>query len=212
MSQHRLTFVHVDYPKQGFSQILNLGIMAASGSYIARLDDDDIADPNRLATQVRLLNADPNVVLVAGWANVVDSGGNVCYRIQPESDPGRVLLRQNVICHSTATFRRSTALQAGLYRPGIVGCEDYDLWLRFLSIGEVRVVQQTLVTYLLNPSGMSRDPVTRAVMRDLNRSRRAAQKRYGVPLIQRQFQRRSWEIPQRRANRTSRVLDRVQGE
>lgn len=55
----------------------NVAISKASGQYIARMDADDIAAPNRIAKQVAFLESHPEVVLVGTQAHVIDKNGVV---------------------------------------------------------------------------------------------------------------------------------------
>src|ERR1700710_2718911 len=59
-------------PPLGLVAALNRGIHAAGSSFIARMDADDIAWPDRLARQMTLLNSETNAAAVGtGW-RVVD--------------------------------------------------------------------------------------------------------------------------------------------
>jgi len=60
---------------RGLAARLNQGIDAARGSLLARLDADDIAYPERLAHQVRFLQAHPEVDLVGAGAVVFGDDG-----------------------------------------------------------------------------------------------------------------------------------------
>ena len=51
-------------PNTGLTDTLNVGLRAARGEYICRLDADDIAQPERCAIQARYLDAHPDCVLV----------------------------------------------------------------------------------------------------------------------------------------------------
>jgi len=50
--------------RQGMASALNAGVTASSGRYIAGMDADDIASPDRLRKQVDFLEAHPECVLV----------------------------------------------------------------------------------------------------------------------------------------------------
>lgn len=54
---------------------LNEGITTARGKFLARMDGDDIAYPNRLEIQLDYLYQHPEVDLVAGWVAVFRSDG-----------------------------------------------------------------------------------------------------------------------------------------
>ncbi len=57
---------------QGLPACLNQGIALAKGFYIARMDADDIAFPQRLAQQVAFLQSHPEIDLLATSALLID--------------------------------------------------------------------------------------------------------------------------------------------
>lgn len=67
--------VMADGAWRGLAARLNQGIDAARGSLLARLDADDVAFPERLALQVRFLQAHPEVDLVGAGAVVFGDEG-----------------------------------------------------------------------------------------------------------------------------------------
>jgi glycosyltransferase involved in cell wall biosynthesis len=191
-----LTVIHTNYLEIGFPEMLNLGIRASSGVYIARTDDDDYSHPNRLQLQVNLLERFPLTVLVGGWTNVVDQYGTIQYTIRPSGCPAHELLSDNVICHSSAVFLKSAALDVGGYSQNLPGCEDYDLWLKLITKGEIRTVQELIVDYFLNPIGISRVPIPVETLKQINQSRKHAQKYLKVGLFKSFSQRKKWETQQ----------------
>src|SRR5581483_11138356 len=56
----------------GLVASLNRGLAEARGAYVARADADDECLPDRLALQVPVLDAEPQVGVVGGWAELVD--------------------------------------------------------------------------------------------------------------------------------------------
>lgn len=62
---------------RGGDACANEGIKIARGKYIARMDADDIAHPERLEKQVAYLKKHPNVFLVGSNAYVIDAAGTV---------------------------------------------------------------------------------------------------------------------------------------
>lgn len=191
-----LTVIHTNYLEIGFPEMLNLGIRASKGVYIARIDDDDYSHPHRLQLQVNLLEQFPLTVLVGGWTNVVDQFGSIQYTIRPSGCPAHELLSDNVICHSSAVFLKSAALEVGGYGQNLPGCEDYDLWLKLITKGEIRAVQELIVDYFMNPIGISRVPIPIETLKQINQSRRKAQKHLNVGLLRSFSQRKKWETPQ----------------
>ena len=58
----------VDEGKRGFVGSLNRGCALARGTYIARMDADDISLPQRLEKQVQFLETHPHISLCGTWA------------------------------------------------------------------------------------------------------------------------------------------------
>ena len=76
-SDSRIRYVRHE-TNRGAAATRNTGIAHAKGEYIAFLDDDDECTPNRLADQVAVLDANPDVGMVYGWIEEMnDSTGTV---------------------------------------------------------------------------------------------------------------------------------------
>lgn len=134
----------------GLTKSLNRGLRVARGKYIARQDADDISMPERLAKQVSVLDTRPQVVLVGASARQVDETGcpigKAIRQENPHFNRWRLLFG-NYMIHSTTMFRREIALQIGGYDESLPYAQDYDLWSRLCSVGEVTQVQEILVEY-----------------------------------------------------------------
>ena len=55
----RITLLHE--PRIGIAHALNTGLACATGSYIARMDADDVSHPERIAKQAAYLDAHPEI-------------------------------------------------------------------------------------------------------------------------------------------------------
>jgi cellulose synthase/poly-beta-1,6-N-acetylglucosamine synthase-like glycosyltransferase len=141
-------------PGIGIVAALNHGLKQARGTYIARMDADDIARPHRLERQLAAL-ADPALGVIDGQVRFISDTGPVptgmhlyaewVNSIVSPADFDRELLVESPIVHPAATFRRELALQLGGYREGPFP-EDYDLWLRVHAQGyQLRKVPEVLV-------------------------------------------------------------------
>lgn len=118
----------------GVVAALNKGIAIAQGTYLARLDADDKAHPDRFQVQVDFLDSHPDVAAVGGWVQLIDQTGLDLHRTytRPTSNSGLlVFMRQNnPLIHSTVMMRADIIRKHGGYRSAFEGAEDYDLWLR----------------------------------------------------------------------------------
>ncbi len=72
----RLVVVRNDEP-QGLARSLNTALDRARGSYVARLDADDVALPDRLERQLAHLRANPGLAVVGSAVLEVDEGDRV---------------------------------------------------------------------------------------------------------------------------------------
>lgn len=133
----------------------NTGIGAATGVYVAFLDDDDEWLPGKLRAQLRRFEEAPDAVVV-GTAMVVDDGENQHVRLVPDEELSHeaFLRNRNPGLHSSSLmFRREELLgRLGLIDeqlPRSYG-EDYDILLRASELGRVSVVNEPLVRVLWN--------------------------------------------------------------
>ncbi len=122
----------------GLLEALNRGCNQAQGRYIARIDADDIALPDRFLHQVTLLDANPDIGLCGTQFETIGAGyseGRERYEawlnalLQPK-DIARELFVECPIPHPTFMMRRETFHTVGGYQDH-GWPEDYDLLMRF---------------------------------------------------------------------------------
>lgn len=143
----------------GLTPSLNRGIAAARGEFIARLDADDLATPDRLARQVAYLDTHPDVGLVGSWYRSVDLHGHLSDRRTPPSD--HVALRWDLLfhcpfAHSSVMWRREpVAATAGAYDPRYRYAMDWEFWVRIAAHMRVANVARVLTHYRNQPQSMT---------------------------------------------------------
>lgn len=123
--------------KKGFVEALNTGIEVAHGKYIARMDSDDISFRNRLELQVETMEKN-GLDLVGGWAYVIDEQGKTVGKLTPPTNSKQIrkmIMVHNPFLHSSVIFKKSILKKTGLYNFALFGAEDYELWLRIVSLG-----------------------------------------------------------------------------
>lgn len=136
--------------KHGVSYVRNQGLRMARGNYIAVLDADDIAHPERLRVQSDLLDSQPGVCLVGSSFEIIDQSGQVVGLVDPPNDPLTIrwkLLFGNVIGHSMVMYRLKEVMAAGGYDQAFSFAEDYDLWVRLVAHGQLMLLPQPVGWY-----------------------------------------------------------------
>ena len=179
----------------GTSTALERGIAITRSALVARLDADDLAEPSRLERQVAFLLDHPEVVAVGTAATVVDETGRRIGRIDHPCDGlDRALLSRNVIVHSSAMVRRSALQRVGGYDARCVRMQDYDLWLRLATVGEVRNLPDALTSYRVHGGQASTNGRVRwlSSARVVLRSRRRLARHLGVPRAQQALRDALW--------------------
>lgn len=152
----RLRFAICEEPTT-FADKLNLGFSLATGQFVARLDADDIALPERLLEQTLFLKANPEVVAVGSNAYLIDRNGDDLGVTDIPSDvryPRSLVSRPMRVIHPSVVIRAS-ALRGVSVPTNIVGLEDYWLWLNLALKGKIVNTEKPLIKYRIHTSQMS---------------------------------------------------------
>jgi hypothetical protein len=151
--------VRVQHQQQaGLVASLNRGCGEARGAYIARMDADDIAFPERLARQVEFLDRHPKVAVVGSAVMRIDASGREIKRnFCPTSHAEIVEALREYTCftHPSVMLRAAALSAVGGYRPAYLAAEDYDLWLRLSERYELANLPEPLLYYRVYPDQVS---------------------------------------------------------
>ena len=144
---------------KGVPATLNEAFAMSRGKYIARMDCDDVALPERFARQVALLDADPAVACTGGSFQLIDGRGRLLTTLNPPADDAAIqakLLRgHTAICHSCAMIRRMAMERVGGYDTRFTTAQDLDLWLRLGEVGTLANLAETVLQFRLHESSVS---------------------------------------------------------
>ena len=151
--------VHINERNKGLTESLNIAVKMAKGTYIARMDADDIAAPDRLECELDYLILN-HLDLVGCNVRNIDEDGNVINHTgtkYPASDQiiKRYLKTNSAVVHPTWLVRKEVYNEMDMYRD-FPACEDYEFLTRIAlagyRIGNVREVKQM---YRINGKGIS---------------------------------------------------------
>lgn len=146
----------------GPSSARNLGIKNAKFEWIAFLDADDIWALDKNEIQLKKVENNPRAVLVASnWSS------NAHHLFEQERQRKSELATKtfwtsdilvlNRFQTSTVIARRAQLDELGGFRSELDGAEDWDMWLRLSRLGEVMLVDESLVYYRDVASGYSKN-------------------------------------------------------
>ena len=140
---HDKRFKLVSSEEHGVVAAMKFGFAHASGTYIARMDADDISLPNRLYEQLNYLQQHPEIGIAGAQVKIISDSviadGYALYEkwlnqlCLPE-EIGREIFIESPIPNPTAFFRRDVYESLNGYQDPI-WAEDYDLWLRAHALG-----------------------------------------------------------------------------
>lgn len=147
----------IEKPKNtGYTHSLNYGITIARGKYIARMDGDDIALPNRLELQYLFMERNLEVVACGTAYRILGSDREVCMPLGHESIRS-LLLEHTCFGHPTVMLRKATLERYQLcYDEGKEPAEDYDLWVKLSRIGKLANLDEVLLEYRVHEVQVSK--------------------------------------------------------
>ncbi len=152
--------VHVyTQPNEGIVDSLNNGLEHCRAEFLARIDADDIAYPERIETQIAYLRANPDVVAVGAKMRHVDINGvplgSIAEIHSPDlADPSYVPCIEPYLIHPVMTARRTAIEAAGRYRQ-VYYAEDTDLYWRLRDHGRLYNMPELLGDYRFHAGSVS---------------------------------------------------------
>ena len=147
-----------NHKNMGLALSMNKAASLAKGIYFARMDADDICEPDRILLEYNILNTNLYDFVFSNFSFINENSELIKKNNNEYFTPNEVTkiinLRQ-IINHSTVMFRKDLFEKVGGYR-NFICAQDYDLWLR-LNENNCRfyMINDTLIKYRVNSSGLS---------------------------------------------------------
>jgi glycosyltransferase involved in cell wall biosynthesis len=144
---------------QGLSAALNLGLTYCRAPFIARMDGDDIALPERLEKQLNFLEQTPGVALVGCASIQIDQSGRPIPGLRIARKPEEKDIAQTILLNTPCLHiwlaRHEVYDKLGGYRD-MSFSEDYDFLLRAWTAGfRLSNLPEALMHIRIRPDNMS---------------------------------------------------------
>lgn len=144
---------------KGLATRLNEGIDLARGKYIARMDADDVAFPERFLEQVRYLERHPDVDLLGARAIVFRSAEDVIGLLPFRADHAQICARpcrRIPLAHPTWMGKADWFRQHRYRSPEVLRAEDQELLLRAAPDSRYACLDKVLLGYRQHPFALSK--------------------------------------------------------
>ena len=123
---------------RGLGCALHDGLLACSYDYVARMDSDDIARPERFEKQMGYLINNRDIALLGTWIKefsvTLEQPDSITMLPCDDEAIRKYAKHRNPFRHMTVIFKKDAVLASGNYRD-FLWFEDYDLWIRILQNG-----------------------------------------------------------------------------
>lgn len=146
----RIEFVEASQP--GFVNCLNLGIQLNESPFIARMDGDDLAHPERFKRQFEFMQANTSIGVCGSWIRLFGEKEEVWhYREWDEHIKNLMLFKRSGFGHNVVMLRKEVYDKVR-YEPEFEFCEDYRLWCKLAALTDVKFhnLQEVLIDYRIH--------------------------------------------------------------
>ena len=146
---------------RGLSFCLHEGLLLCTNEIVLRMDSDDIMINNRIITQIKFMNNNPNCVLcgsnIISFINDKNEFGRSRHPLVISWDNYKETKEDWILNHPTLCFKKSAVLSVGNYRKDLrMPFEDLDLELRILNKYKVIYnIEEPLLLYRIHHNQLS---------------------------------------------------------
>lgn len=159
LAQEDSRIVHHLQKNAGIVAALNNGLQLCQAPYIARMDGDDIAYPDRFAKELHYLEQNQNCVGVSGRVRHINPDGQALGTITKVKDENLITAwsipaNEPSLIHPMLMCRRDAIQKTGGYRY-IYQAEDTDLYWRLSDVGTLHNLNDILGDYRIHPDSLS---------------------------------------------------------
>ena len=152
--------VHSNSVNIGQTKSLNMGLNLARGTYVARMDADDLVFPDWLTKLSMFLHGNPDIAVVSAKAVVINGSKGLVRILNTPTEWPQILLKSltfSPINHVGSLMRKDIILQVGRYDENYHVPADFQMWSRLLRHGhQLAMLPQILIAIRFHLDNQSR--------------------------------------------------------
>lgn len=147
--------LYINSENLGLATSLNYGILKSKGSYIARMDADDISEINRLEDQLKYI-LENDADLVASNINFIGERSGLYQKNRiDKNELLKILNYEDVLPHPTWLAKKSLYIELGCYKD-IGPAQDYEFIARCIQNKKIiRLMEKPLLLYRVSGKNIS---------------------------------------------------------
>ena len=135
---------------KGLTRSLNMALALVDTPWVARIDHDDLWHTKKLEKQLLYLKSHPHIGLLGTAYQELhsDVSGQLIDAILPlcqtDEEIRKALYQFNPFFHSSIMVKRELIQKVGGYNEQFVYAQDYELWVRLLSLTKAAILPEIL--------------------------------------------------------------------
>ncbi len=149
----------VNRERRGLLATRNELLQLAQAEFVAIMDADDIAVPNRLEKQLCFLRDHPEIVCIGGAYEIIDDQGRLLTTLSMPTTHEEIqelaLVGHTSINHPCSMMRLKAVQAVGGYDESLNLCEDLDLWLKLGEQGQLANLSDVVLKYRVHTQSTS---------------------------------------------------------
>jgi glycosyltransferase involved in cell wall biosynthesis len=165
----------------GIGGTLNKGFTYAKTQYVARMDADDISEPERLEKQYKLISSNKKLGVVGGYILIINEQNDPLLLrkyLANSNDLKNHIFRYSPFAHPATMIRLSVFNEFGGYDPSKSPSEDLDLWIKIGTKYEFGNVPRVILNYRIYEASASNSNLRKVEINTI-KMRFSAWKKYG---------------------------------
>lgn len=136
----------------------NQGFEKVKGTYLARIDSDDVWYPDKIEKQMHFLETHPEYRICFSWIDLIDENGKNINKVQEpllkmfeKNFQGQAeclryfFFEGNCLSHPSVLMESSLMREIGGFSPGYMQSHDYDYWVRIAKKTPLYVMPERLL-------------------------------------------------------------------